>query len=122
MLWTSLLKKKPVTEYELLTFLISKYDFMAKHLLLTFCYRIVKKSACFKTVMIKYLSVLCLITLFGCVSNPPSSNTLGVIDLSGNYPIRKVDLKDIADLEYVPLETTDSSLLSGKGVFCNAKK
>lgn len=63
--------------------------------------------------MIKYLYVLCLATLVGCVSNPPRNNTLGVIDLSGNYPTRKVDLNEIADLEYVPLETTDSSLLSG---------
>lgn len=62
--------------------------------------------------MIKYLYALCIATLVGCVSNPPSNNTLGVIDLSGNYPTRKVDLNEIADLEYVPLETTDSSLLS----------
>ncbi len=66
----------------------------------------------FKSIMIKYLYVLCLVTLVGCVSNPPSNNNLGVIDLSGNYPTRKVDLKEIADLEYVPLETTDSCLLT----------
>lgn len=63
--------------------------------------------------MIKYLYALCIATLVGCVSNPTHDNTLGVIDLSGNYPTRKVDLNEIADLEYVPLETTDSSLLPG---------
>lgn len=62
--------------------------------------------------MIKYLYALCLATLVGCTFNPPSNNTLGVIDLSGNYPTRKVDLNEIADLEYVPLETTDNSILS----------
>ena len=94
-------------------FLFSKYDSIAKCLPLTICYRIVEKIIVFKTInMIKYLYVLCLATLFGCVSNPSYNTTLGVIDLSGNYPTRKVDLKEIADLEYIQLETTDSSLLS----------
>lgn len=62
--------------------------------------------------MIKYLYLLCLATLVGCTSNPSSNSSLGVIDLSGDYPTRKVDLKEIADVEYVPLETTDNSLLT----------
>lgn len=62
--------------------------------------------------MIKYLCLLCLATLVGCTSNPSSNSSLGVIDLSGDYPTRKVDLKEIADVEYVPLETTDNSLLT----------
>lgn len=73
--------------------------------------------------MIKYLYLLCLATLVGCASNPPSNSNLGVIDLSGDYPIRRVDLKEIADVEYVPLETTDSSLLTSMcKMYCISEK
>lgn len=65
-----------------------------------------------KIAMIKYLYVLCLATLVGCASNLSFNSSLGMINLSGDYPTRRVDLKEIADVEYVPLETTDSSLLT----------
>lgn len=65
------------------------------------------------TDMIRILYVVCLLAFVGCVSTPPAANDgLGVIYLSGDYPTRRVDLKEIADVEYVALETTDSSLLT----------
>lgn len=63
--------------------------------------------------MIGILYVICLLALFSCASTPSATNgDLGVINLSGDYPTRRVDLKEIADVEYVALETTDSSLLT----------
>ena len=41
------------------------------------------------------------------------TNILPVIDISKNYPTKKIILQDIADVEYVSLETTDEVLLSG---------
>lgn len=35
-----------------------------------------------------------------------------VIDIQKDYPKKKIILEDIADIEYIPLETTDSVLLS----------
>jgi len=42
---------------------------------------------------------------------------LPIIDFSKQYPKKEIILQDIADLEYVPLETTDDVLLSDKDVF-----
>jgi len=38
---------------------------------------------------------------------------LPVIDISKNYPTKKIHLQDVADIEYIPLETTNDILLSG---------
>lgn len=62
--------------------------------------------------MIGILYVICLLALLSCASTPSATNgDLGVINLSGDYPTRRVDLKEIADVEYVALETTDSSMM-----------
>lgn len=76
------------------------------------------------TDMIRILYVVCLLAFVGCVSTPPAANDgLGVINLSGDYPTRRVDLKEIADVEYVALETTDSSLLTSMCAnFCISDK
>lgn len=68
--------------------------------------------------MIKYVYIFFIFVLSGCVLNPPTTNSdIGVINLSGDYPTRKVDLKEIADVEYIALETTDSSLLTSSCVY-----
>lgn len=46
------------------------------------------------------------------LSSQPKTNDLPVIDFSKNYPQKKICLQDIAESEYVPLETTDDVLLS----------
>lgn len=47
------------------------------------------------------------------ISSQSRKVNLPVFDISKNYPQKKLILQDIADIEYVPLETTDDVLLSG---------
>lgn len=56
---------------------------------------------------------LCL--LVSCDSRKSSSlsdTSLTVIDLSGDFPLRRIDIHDIFDVEYIPLETNEKSLLT----------
>jgi hypothetical protein len=48
------------------------------------------------------------------ISSQSKTSSLPVIDFSKSYPEKEVRLQDIADVEYVPLETTDDLLLSGE--------
>jgi len=52
--------------------------------------------------------------LFGCqqVNQQKNIEDLPVIDLSENYPKKEILLQDIADIEYVALETTDDVIIS----------
>ena len=62
----------------------------------------------------KVFLILLSIILFGCQSGnrkPVQTGELTVIDISKNYPKKEILLQDIADIEYVPLETTDDVLL-----------
>ena len=57
--------------------------------------------------------LLTLLFLFaGCSNQPqaPKDSTLPILDLSKDYPLVKLDIHEIADVEYVPLETTDESV------------
>ena len=47
------------------------------------------------------------------VSSQSKTGDLPVFDFSKDYPQKKVRLQEIADIEYVPLETTDDILLGG---------
>lgn len=50
--------------------------------------------------------------LFGCTSNNDNmSGDLPVIDVTKEYKEISVDVHEIADVEYIPLETTDSSVM-----------
>ncbi len=42
----------------------------------------------------------------------PADDTLPFIDLAKRYPLKKIDLGEIADIQYVSLETTDKSLIN----------
>ena len=57
--------------------------------------------------------MLLMVILCGCQSGSRKSQTydLPVIDISKNYPKKEIRLQDIADIEYIPLETTDDVLL-----------
>ena len=56
--------------------------------------------------------LFCIIWLVGCTNQPkaPTDSTLPVLDLTKDYPKMEIDIHDIADVEYVALETTDESL------------
>lgn len=68
--------------------------------------------------MIKNIILLIFIFLLGSqvTSSQSKKGSLPVFDLSKNYPQKKLVLQNIADIEYVPLETTDDVLLSGRAV------
>jgi len=61
----------------------------------------------------KVLFILLSAILIGCQSGGGKSKTaeLPVIDISKSYPKKEIILQNIADIEYIPLETTDEVLL-----------
>lgn len=50
--------------------------------------------------------------LFFACNSPKKQSEIPVFDVSKNYPKKEIILQDIADVEYIPLETSDSVLLS----------
>lgn len=64
----------------------------------------------------KNLILLFLFFLMGSqvVISQSQTNDLPVIDLSRNYPKKEICIQDMADIEYVPLETTDDVLLGNR--------
>ena len=50
----------------------------------------------------------------GCSTQPkaPTDSTLPVLDLSKDYPEIKVDIHELGEVEYIPLETTDESVMT----------
>ena len=64
--------------------------------------------------MRKFLSVILLTTLVACSNSSKQSidSDLPVIDLEKEYPVKRIDIHEIADVDYIPLETTDESVLS----------
>lgn len=64
----------------------------------------------------KNLILLTLFFLMGCQVKSPQLETasLPVIDFSKNYPKKEICLQDIADSEYIPLETVDSVLMGNR--------
>ena len=67
---------------------------------------------------IKNILLLASFFLIGSQVVSPQSKTgdLPVIDFSKSYPKKEIILQDMADIEYVPLETTDDVLLSERAV------
>jgi hypothetical protein len=57
--------------------------------------------------------ILLSVTLMGCRfgNHKPATGSLPVIDLSNNYQKKEIRIQDIADIEYIPLETTEDVLL-----------
>ena len=51
--------------------------------------------------------------LFGCSSQPkkPIDSALPVLDLTQDYPEKRIDLHELGEVEYIPLETTDKSVM-----------
>ncbi|MFV0272834.1 MAG: 6-bladed beta-propeller [Macellibacteroides fermentans] len=63
-----------------------------------------------------YILLICLFMVSQDINSQSKTINLPVIDFSKNYPAKEIRLQDIADSEYIPLETTDDALLSDKAV------
>lgn len=57
-----------------------------------------------------------LFTLLVCSCKQTSNETTGlvVVDVAKDYPAKEVFLQDIADVEYIPMATTDTTLVNGR--------
>ena len=66
------------------------------------------------------LFLFLMLTLSACINQPkaPTDSTLPVLDLTKDYPKMELDINDIAEAEYIPLETTDESVIA-LGAFLN---
>ena len=67
--------------------------------------------------MKKLYILFCLPLLFpSCADKKAGGDTAAeevfTVDLQGDYPVKEVVLQDVAEVEYIPLETTDSSLVT----------
>ena len=60
------------------------------------------------------LFFILMLALSACTSQPkePANSTLPVLDLSKEYPEIKVDIHELGEVEYIPLETTDESVMT----------
>ena len=56
--------------------------------------------------------IFCLFIFIGCThkSKAPTDSMLPIFDLTKDYPEKTIDLQEIADVEYIPLETTEKSI------------
>lgn len=72
-----------------------------------------------------FLTLICCI-LFSCInkSNKPDKEETGsskdekvfagipTVDLQAEYPLKEIHLQDLADIEYIPLETNENSIIT----------
>ena len=72
----------------------------------------------------KYLVLISLCILSSC-THQKSADTVALIPVldigEKDYPTRKIDIHDIADVEYIPLETTENSLIGVSRAFISDK-
>lgn len=62
--------------------------------------------------MVRLLIILFICIASSCTSRKSTRNLeLPILDLSLDYQVREMDLHDIADVEYIALETIDSTLI-----------
>jgi len=64
-----------------------------------------------KTNVLLFLSAAILLGFTSCNQKSVNTGELFRIDFSKNYPTKEILLQDIADIEYIPLETRDDVLL-----------
>lgn len=68
-----------------------------------------------KHIMMKnnILLLFLILALSACTNQlkKPIDSTLPILDLTKDYPKKELDIHEIADVEYIPLETNDSSLI-----------
>ncbi len=60
------------------------------------------------------LSLCLMLALSACTSQPKpqKDSTLPILDISKEYPEKKVDIHELGEVEYIPLETTDESVMT----------
>lgn len=63
----------------------------------------------------KLLSAFIVILLLSCNNAKQKGGDIPVIDLNENYPKKEIILQDIAKVEYIPLESSDSILIDARG-------
>ena len=63
-------------------------------------------------IMKRLYFIFCLFIFIGCThkSKAPVNSTLPIFDLTKDYPEKTIDLQEIAEVEYIPLETTEKSV------------
>lgn len=59
-----------------------------------------------------FISSFLMIFLSACLENKQADDFV-TIDVTANYPLKELILQNFMDVEYIPLETTDSILCSG---------
>jgi hypothetical protein len=59
------------------------------------------------------ISAIILFFLTGCGGNRQSADSLITVDVTATYPKKDLILQDFMDVEYIPLETTDTFLCQG---------
>lgn len=71
----------------------------------------------------KYLVLMFLLMLSSCIQKKLTSDLMPLaLDIADeNYPTRKIDIHDIADVEYIPLESSDSTLLGTAYIYVSDK-
>ena len=66
----------------------------------------------------KIYFVLAFLALLGCSSPSPQPivSSLPVIDIdkARDYPVKCIEIREVADVEYIPLETTKKSLVADR--------
>ena len=65
--------------------------------------------------LVLYLLVSCQWT------KQAETKALSVVDMTKSYPEKEIVLQDIADVEYIPLETTDDFLFNGVAAIVSDK-
>lgn len=65
-----------------------------------------------KNTFFTFLST-CIFICIGCTSERRADTVraLPVIDVNKEYPVKRIDIHELADVTYIPLETTENSLL-----------
>lgn len=65
--------------------------------------------------MNKFFTTLltCTFVFIGCTSErrADTGGALPVIDVNKEYPVKRIDIHELAEVTYIPLETTENSLL-----------
>ena len=60
-----------------------------------------------------FLIIIPVTIMIGCGGNKQSESDLIKVDVTASYPKKELILQDFADVEYIPLETTDSFITQG---------
>ena len=70
------------------------------------------------------LSLCLMLALSACTSQPKpqKDSTLPILDISKEYPEIELDIHEIADVDYIPLETTDESIIGKAPYYAISEK